>query len=504
MPSAPGVVSVDIGTSSVKGLLCVGPRVEAEAVRDYPLNQPRPGWAEQDPDVLATACLAVIQDLLARASSPPEAVAFSAPMHALMAVDGSGRPLTPLVTWADARAAAIAQRLRSSGGGPDFHARSGTPLHAMLPALKLAWFREQQTEIWRSARMWCGIKEYVVHRLTGRWVVDESIAAATGLYSLRTGSWDAQTLAWTELAASRLPEVVPTVDTVAVLPPGTAAGQHREMRLVIGASDGVLANLGVGAVAPGVWAVSIGSSGAVRATVEGPQLDPAGRLFCYPLAEGLFVVGGPMNNGGIVYRWLRDTMGEPEVSLARLQGGDPYDLLNPLLEQAPPGADGLFFLPYLTGERAPLWDEAVSGMLVGLTLRHGRPHLIRAALEGVCYQLRAIADLLADLAGPAREVRATGGFTRSAAWLRMLADVLGTNLRVPTTEGSAYGAALLGWRALGGLDRLQDAAALVAVASETRFNPAAHALYERGFDLFRRLVEAEAPWMHEVRRFGAV
>ncbi|HKE97944.1 MAG TPA: gluconokinase [Actinomycetes bacterium] len=461
MRAADLVIGVDIGTSGVRAVALDAAAVShGAAEREYPTRSPAPGRAEQDPDEVATATAAVVAEIAARVGAtgrPVAGVTLSSAMHGLMALDSRGRPLTPLLTWADGRAAAQAERLRASGDQLALHRRTGMPVHPSSPLVKLLWFREEQPGTWRRAAHWIGIKEYVLGRLTGRLVVDESVASATGLYGLAARDWDEGALALTGLRREQLASLCETTTVAARLAADSPAwGLPAGTPVVAGASDGPLANLGVGAVAHGVAACSIGTSGAIRGVVHEPGVDDRGRVFCYVLVAGRWVVGGAVNNGGNVLRWL-----------GRVAGGDLADPdrdLTGLAETVPPGAGGLLMLPYLSGERAPRWAGSPRGALLGLTQRHTRAHLARAALEGVCLQLALVMEAIRAAGLEPAELRATGGFARSRFWRQLLADVLGTAIGFPSVaQGSAVGAALLGHVALGRLDSVDQAAALVRV-----------------------------------------
>jgi gluconokinase len=362
------------------------------------------------------------------------------------------------------------------------HARTGTPVHAMSPLLKLAHLRETDPYAVRAAARWGGVKELLLSLLVPRSdVLDLSAASSSGLYDLTARRWDPEALALAGITRGQLGEVVPTTRIVGGLAAGLglAAGTP----VVAGATDGPLANLGVGAVAPGVVAVSLGTSGALRVVQDRPATDGASGLFCYALTEDRWVLGGAVSNGGSVVRWAARTLTDP-------RDGEDEDATDArLLAEAArvaPLSDGLLCLPHLLGERAPWWRSDVRGAFLGLRHDHGRGHLVRAAVEGVCQQLALVRD---GLPGPVREVRATGGAVGSPLWPQVLASALDLPVRLAASpEGSGLGACLLGWYALGGLADLDAAAGLVHVAAPVRPDAELAARYRRA----RPLVEAAA------------
>ncbi len=493
------VLGIDVGTTSTKvnGYAAGTVDLVVSASAGYPLLTPHPDIAEQDPDVVRHAVLSAVADCVSAATERGFAVAglsFSAAMHSLMGVDAEGRPLTKLLTWADARAEDQAQRLRTGGRGLALHRRTGTPVHPMAPVVKLRWFAEQEPGTAGKVRRWLGVKEYVLAVLVeGEGgpddpVVDAGIASGTGLYNLGDGTWDAEALHYASIPASRLPRPVPTTRVLRLAAAAAdRLGLPAGLPVVIGGADGPLANLGVGAIRPGAVACSIGTSGAVRASVTAPNVDEGGRVFCYNLAPDRYVIGGAVNNGGVVLDWLRDAV-TPDLA-----DDHPKALLD-LAATAPVGSDGLLFLPYLLGERAPHWSAVPRAAFLGLTREHRREHLARAALEGVCLQLAVVLASLGTAGVDVHEIRATGGFSRSPLWRRILVDVFGRPIGYASSpEGSALGAALLGMTALGLLESLDRAADLVEIAYVERPDPDDAEAYARLQPIFEQAYDGLAP-----------
>lgn len=490
------VVGLDIGTTSAKAAAYDREGVEvAAAEQEYPLHSSGPRRVEQDPDEVLAGVCAVLGQVAGKARHLSiAAVGLSSAMHTLLALDPAGQPLTPVVTYADNRAGAEAEALRR-GDGLALYRRTGTPVHPMSSVARLQWFRAHDPQTWSAADRWVSIKEFVLLRLLGNRVVDHSVASATGLLNIEQLSWDEQALDLAGVRPEQLGDLVPATAVVSGLTADAArrTGLPPDTPFVVGAGDGVLANVGVGATRPGVVACSLGTSGAVRAVVPRPTFDPEGRLFCYALADDLWAIGGAVSNGGLVLRWLRDTVLRDVADDARQRGTDPYEALTALAAQAPPGASSLLMLPSLTGERAPHWSALPRGVLFGLQRHHGRPHLVRAAMEGVVHQLHAVLRLLEIAGGEATEVRATGGFAASPLWRQIMADVLGRRISVPTRAGSVFGAALLGMRALGWLDSLHEGDGFVEIAHEHEPDPVAGAVHRRLQPVFDGLHDALLP-----------
>lgn len=465
------IIGVDIGTTSTKAV-AFDPtgQVLAHHAVEYSLLTPTPAMAEQDPDEIYTAVLIALREVVGKAQAAPEeviGVSFGAAMHSLMAVDGAGKPLTRSIIWADSRATEWAERIQSDWNGLAIYQRTGTPIHPMSPLAKLVWLRHEQPAQFARAARFIGIKEYVFFRLFKRYVVDYSIASATGLFNLAQLDWDAEALEVAGITAERLAEPVPTTFHLSGLEPDVARslGLLPTTPFVVGANDGVLSNLGVNAIGPGEVAVTIGTSGALRTVVDRPLIDPFGRTFCYALTGKHWVVGGPVNNGGIVFRWVRDELAASAVETARRLGIDPYEMLTRIAERVAPGAEGLLFHPYLAGERAPLWNANLRGSFFGLAMHHHQEHMIRAVLEGVIFNLYSILPVIESLIGPTQTLKATGGFARSGLWRQMMADIFNREVVVPESfESSCLGAAVLALYALGWVDSLDVIGGMVGAA----------------------------------------
>ena len=466
---------VDIGTSSVKALaLGPGGKTLGAYRQAYPAHTDTTGRHEEDPEVIFEATLSVLRSLLSSLPGQlPACVSFSAAMHGLLALDDGGKPLSPLITWADTRAAPEAESFRGTEAAREIYRLTGTPIHPMSPLVKLRWLRKAQPDVFARAARFVSIKEYVWYRLFGTYEVDRSIASATGLFDTQAGRWCAPALEAAGIDERRLSEPV-------------AVTFRRESPVfgsafVIGAGDGCLANLGTGVVSPGEAAVTIGTSGAVRIVTGDWGPDPEERLFEYWLTEGAYVKGGAVNNGGNLLDWFSGLTGEP---------------LDSALDSAfalPDGSQGLLFLPYLYGERAPMWDAGARGAFVGLRAYHGKAHLLRAVTEGIGYSLYESLRLLE----PIHTVYASGGFTRSGAWVQQLADTFGrTVCLTEEDDASATGAAFLGMLALGVLPGLS---ALPVRAGQTyRPRPERTTYHQRNYALYQRLYPMLRPIFHDL------
>lgn len=510
------MIGVDIGTGSCRVIAFdEQARPVVSVTEEYATIIPRPGWAEQDPEVIYQAVARALrralgEEPLRRAGAKGiDGVAVDGVMHSVIAARRNGELLTRAITWADLRAVEEARLLREKTEQAEFYRRTGCPVHPMYLPAKLRWLQNYLPERaeFGSLRFF-SLKEYVLHRLTGRFVVDWSVASATGLMNVATLQWDEEILGRVGVRADQFSE---PVSPLAVLEGITAqaaeeTGLPRQVKIIVGAADGPLSNLGSGVVDERRMALMIGTSGAVRTTSSRPLLDPESRTWCYYLADGRWVPGGATNNGGNVLTWLKDGVWHDQHGNHDNHGGHEnglagagYAELTAAAASVPPGSEGLLFLAFLAGERCPGWNPDARGVLFGLNLSHTKAHMIRAALEGTVFQLYGIYEALTELAGVPEEIIASGGFTRSDTWLQIAADVFGHELIIPElVEGSAFGVAALGRIALGqwpGLDMARDfVRPKRLVTPDIRAHERYLELYEQYKALYRTLGE----------RFGAI
>jgi gluconokinase len=448
------IIGVDVGTTGVKVAgFALGSSGRRVAIREYPLVEPAPGQEVQDPDkILAATASAMTECIGGGHGADILAVSLSAAMHGLLALDADKRPLTPLITWADGRASAEARELQRSPEADELRTRTGIPVHPMTPLSKLVWFARHEPEIWKAARWWVGLKDYLLVWLTGTLATDLSSASGTGLLDLSTRGWSPLAVEICGLSVDRLPPILPTTATLSVAP--TAAAQM---------------GLGTGAMQSGAACLSLGTSGALRMTTNGPQRDELGVLFSYALTDQVWVVGRAISNGASVLRWAGGSLAPDVVAGAGASG--PDEAVLELAATVEAGSDGLVMLPFLVAERSPLWGPDLHGAYLGLRRDHTRAHLLRAAVEGVCIQMRVVLDRL-DSVAPVTSVKATGGAFRSRLWREVMAAALDLPLHVVEgAEGTALGAAALGLFALGRASTLSDAVAQLAGPDELQPAP---------------------------------
>jgi gluconokinase len=496
------VVAIDLGTTTVKAFAVTADgRTRARHARPHPLAEPRPGAAVQDPDVVEAIALDVARAAIAEARTAGDvivALSFSAALHSIVPIDEHGRPLSPALTWADTRAVDEALALRADPAARAVAARTGTPLHPMSPLVKLRWFARHRPDLFASAHRWVGLKDVVLARWCDEWLVDRSVASATGLMDLSTQQWSPDALALAGVSSDRLPTLVSPTSTVPLSARARVAlglDDAPPVVVVAGAGDGPLANAGLGVLDARAAACSIGTSGAVRLTVPAPVFERDEGEFCYLLDADHFVLGAAVNSGGVVLDWVRDALGPRSGGGT---GAAPLWTTAAMLGEAArvaTGSEGLVMLPSLLHERAPGRDPRATGAFVGLTRRHTRAHLARAALEGVAAQLASVLDgVVRDR--PIHDLRVTGGLTRHPLVRQVLADTTGRVVIAPKrSEASAIGAAMLAWVALGEHPTLEAAAAVLGGEVVVhRPDPEASSLLRSRLPLVEALDAALAPF----------
>lgn len=494
-------LGLDVGTTALKGVV-VDERgtVVAEASRGYPLSEPAPGWTEQDPEHWWQAAADVTQTLLASHGSV-DAVGLSGQMHGTVALDAEGGVLHPAILWNDQRSGAECRELDDLTGGRTALWTLNPP-RAAFTATKLLWLRRHRPEVYERIAAVLLPKDYVRYRLSGLRATDVTDASGTAMLAVRERRWSQDVLGALAIPEAWLPRTVESVEIAGSVDAGGAgaSGLAEGTPIVGGAADQAAAAIGNGVVRAGVLSITLGTSGVVYAQIDRVLVDPSGALhtFCHAIPGTWQLMAGVLSAGGSL-RWFRDAIWAP---LAGAAPGDPasneaYAAIGHGIAETRPGADGLVFLPYLTGERSPHADPDARGCWLGLTTRHDHRHLARAILEGVAFALRSLVEIAERLGVRVEEIRVAGGGARSALWLQILADVLGRPVRPALNpDASACGAAALAMAAVSG----RDLAALAADWAQTGplVEPrAAHAaVYERLYGVFSRLYPQVAPLMH--------
>ncbi len=487
-------MGIDIGTSSVRAALFdrEGNQL-AISQREYPLICTEPDMAEIEPDTVLDSLLDSVRDALAQPgleTAALRAIGISTAVHSILAVDADDRPLTRVLTWADSRPIRQAEQLEREHDCAALYRSTGCRVqHPMYPLSKILWLKQERPDIFRQATRFVSIKAYVLHRLFGRYLIDYADASASSCFNIHQYRWDPVILEKVlGIGPERLAEPVDGTAILQGMDPAYARrmGIRADIPVCVGSGDGMLANLGCGVFDHTAMTCTVGTSGAMRITVDRPLLDPEQRTWCFCLIRGQWVAGGAINNGGIILRWLRDSFRETfRAEADRRNCPNIYALFDEVAAEIPAGCNGLTFLPLLTGERSPYWNARARGVLYGLDLRHDARHIVRAAMEGIVYRLYSIDEALRSLDSQPRQIRANGGYAASDIWLQIQADVFGRPIAVSgVSEAAALGAAYLAMFATGAISRLDQGLPAMRATRILEPNPANAAVYREGYQAF--------------------
>ena len=486
-------LGIDTSTTSTKALLVNEQGgVVASASAPHTLQTPWPLWSEQDPQEWWQAAQIAIRAVIHQAGIDPAAIAsigLTGQMHGLVLLDAGGQVLRPAILWNDQRTQEQCDEIHRRIGRERFIQISGNVALTGFTAPKILWVAQHEPEIYARARHVLLPKDYLRYRLTGEYAMDKADGAGTVLFDLKKRDWSAEVLAALEIPPDWMPPTYegPQITGYVIPQAAVATGLRVGTPVVAGGGDQSAGAVGAGAVEPGVIALTVGTSGVVFATTPAALIEPEGRLhaFCHAVPGRWHFMGVMLSAAGSL-QWYRDT----------LAPGMPFDELLQEAFDVPAGSEGLLFLPYLSGERTPHPDPLARGAFVGLTLRHGRGHLTRALLEGVAFGLKDSFTLIQEAGlSEMHQVRASGGGAKSALWRQILADVLGTELvTVNTTEGAAFGAALLAgvgvrnWRDVPAACR-----AAITITGSTVPDPAQVEIYRQRYPAYRALYPALKP-----------
>jgi len=478
------IIAIDIGTTSCKGLLLGDMKEELKVLKvPYPTLSPQTNYKEQDPIVLYEAVVKCIRSIATDLDEGLVGISFSVAMHSLIAVDEQGLPLTNCIIWSDARSEEYANQLKNTDLGKSIYRHTGTPIHPMSPLCKIAWLRDHQAEVFEKTHQFLSIKSYLFYRFFGVFVEDYSLASATGLFDIESKTWFAPALEFAGITADRLPKPVSVEEIFLEMNPkvADACGIQKDLPVVIGASDGCLANLGMAALETGATVITIGTSAAIRQISKTIIANEEQQLFNYLLTDDNYVNGGASNNGAVLLEWVANLLKTPQADL--------YEQIEQLDSQCKT-SEGLFFLPYLLGERAPIWDANASGAFIGLRTSHTPAHLLRATLEGILFNLLQIQKAMEIDGANTQRIYVSGGFTQSKFWVQLLADIFACEVVLPKSgEASAHGAAILGLHALGYLDRFEDYPFFKTGKKVIQPNLEANKIYQKYFDIYGQLYE---------------
>ena len=485
------IISIELGTNAVRvyAFDLKGATI-GFAKGSYPTFHPVADYSEQDPEQIFITMLYVLKNFLSEKIHPKKykvhSICFSASMHSMLAIDKHGVPLGNAITWADNRGKKEAQNLQASPLAETIYEATGTPIHPMSPLIKITWMKNQDSEKFDRTYKFLSIKSYIIQQLTGSYVIDYSLASATGLLDIHKRQWDHTALAHAGITTGQLPELVPIDYNLGKLQPQyrISLGLPADTKILVGSSDGCFATLGAGIWENGKATVTIEDSAAVRVVGTEVLKDKKGRFFNYILNDRDYISGGPSNNGGVVFEWFAKQFGDFK---------NAYDIescMDDLIAEAAtvePGSEGLLFLPYLLGERAPIWNANARGVFFGMNINHEKKHFTRAMIEGILYEMYSIGKMLQEY-HTINCISVNGSFATIPFCTQVLADIFNKPVGISANANSvSLGAYLLCATEMGVFQNLDEAAKSIALPDMYKPNKSNHGVYAKYFGIFEKL-----------------
>lgn len=493
----PHLLGIDIGTSGTKTLICTARgKVIATAMAEHPIRSPKPGWSEQNPLDWWNATIAATKAVLKKAKIKPAditGIGLSGQMHGSVFLGDGEKPLRPALLWNDQRTAEQCAEIESKAGGREALIELvANPALTGFTAPKILWVRQHEPHVYEKTRHILLPKDYIRFRLTGEYATEVSDASGTLLLDVVNRAWSSKLLDLLQIDASLLPRLHESPEITGTLhaQAARALGLVEGIPVVGGGGDQAAGAVGNGIVTTGIVSATLGTSGVVFAHSDQPTRDPQGRVhtMCHAV-PGKWCVFGCMLSAGGSFQWFRNQLGHDEVVAAKRRKVDPYELLIAEAAKSLLGAEGLFFLPYLTGERCPYPDPNARGGWIGITARTRRRDLIRSLLEGVTFGMRDALEIMRQMNIPIKQIRASGGGARSKFWRQLQADIYQAPIvTTNAAEGPAYGAALLAGVGTGAFSSVEEAcrASIKQTASLDPKSKSADA-YARHYAIYRKL-----------------
>jgi xylulokinase len=493
----PHLLGIDIGTSGTKTLICdEDGRMLATAMAEHPIMSPKPGWSEQLPSDWWKATCRATKAVIAKAKVKPtdiSGIGLSGQMHGSVFLGDGPDALRPAILWNDQRTAEQCQEIESKAGGRaaliDLVAN---PALTGFTAPKILWIRQHEPRVYAKTKHILLPKDYIRFLMTGEYATEVSDASGTLLLDVVNRTWSDKLLGLLEIDKSFMPSLheSPQVTGTLTAQAASSLGLRAGIPVVGGAGDQAAGAVGNGIVTRGIVSATLGTSGVMFAHSDQPVRDPLGRVhtMCHAV-PGKWCVFGCMLSAGGSFQWFRNHLAADELVLAKKKKTDPYELLVALAEKAPPGSEGLFFLPYLTGERCPHPDPNARGGWIGLTARSTRGMMIRSLLEGVTFGMRDALEIMRGMDIPTNEIRASGGGARSDFWRHLQADIYKTPLVLTNAaEGPAYGVALLAGVGTGVWKSVEEACH-VSIKRTTKITPnkKLSTQYDRSYAIYTKL-----------------
>lgn len=444
------LISIDIGTTSAKLIAYdMDGKIISELNSIYKTYTPKDGFFEQNPEEVFESVIIKLRDIIRKnCNKKLMGISFSSAMHSIASIDENGKLLTNAVLWSDRRSERLVKEHKETDIIGRIFLKTGTPIHAMSPLFKIMWFSKEEKEIFRKTKKFISIKEYVIFKLTGKYYVDYSTASATGLFDIHSKKWNRESLEFLGINESYLSETVDIDFKIYDI-----SEEYRKfleidgsLPLIIGGSDGCMANLGVNDMEEGTAVITLGTSAAVRVGSKNAELDKEKRIFTYLLNEEHYISGGAVNNAGIILEWMK----------GKFFPGTEYEEIFQSFKDTENGIKTPVFLPYLLGERAPVWNSEARGVFFGITFEHEQKHFIRAVLEGIIYSIYDVFKVLESMKH-IKKIYVNGGLSRSEIFIKTIADVFNREILISENyESSCFGAFITGMAAIGEIENIES------------------------------------------------
>ncbi|MFL5773955.1 MAG: gluconokinase [Flavisolibacter sp.] len=487
------IITIEIGTGAIRvTAFDMNGNLIGSAKGSYPTFHVRPDFSEQDPEQIFITMLYILKNFLNEKIHSKKhqvvSICFNSAMHSVLPIDKNGVPLGNALVWSDNRAKKEAHELITSDLGKSLYKTTGTPIHAMSPLNKITWLKNNDKDRFTGTKKFLSIKTYIIQQLTGEYVVDYSVASATGMLNIYSLQWEDNALKYAGINKEKLADIVPIFYSPKKLKNEyqTSLGLPDKVKIIVGSSDGCMATLGAGVWGDGKATITIEESGAVRVVGKEVLQDEKQRLFNYVLTEGNYVSGGPTNNAGSAFEWYAKQFGDFKKAF------DLEDCMENLINDAikvPAGSDGLIFLPYLQGERAPIWNANARGVYFGLNIKHEKQHFIRATIEGIMYAFYSIGKTLEEHRS-FKSLSANGTFASYPFWTQIMADVFNKPVHIKQNSGPdsvATGGFLVSATELGMYKNLEEAAQKIKLLDGFQPQQHNHKIYQDYFTIFERL-----------------
>jgi len=480
------ILAHDLGTSGNKAsLFSVSGEMIGSSISAYSTRYFNEKWAEQDPEDWWEAVCTSTKKLIKQLDIAPEdiqVVSFSGQMMGCLCVDKNGVPLKDSIIWADQRAQEQVEDLEKHLTQEEFYRIVGHRNTASYGIQKLMWIRDNEPDIYEKTYKVLNAKDYIVFKLTNTFYTDYSDGNSMGCFDLENLQWSDKIIESSGIDAAKLPELKPSTFVAGNVTEeaAKAMGLTTFTKVVIGAGDGVTANIGAGSISEGKTYCSLGTSAWITTTTKKPIFDPEMRIVTWAHAiPGYYAPNGTMQYAGGAFNWMKETICTSEEAAGKLVGKSIYDMINDQIAEAPAGSNGLLFLPYLLGERAPRWDSSSKGTYLGITSETTREEMLRSVVEGVTFNLAIILDVLQQHIN-IEEMIVIGGGAKSEIWRQIMADVFGVSIEVPVLldEAGSMGAAIIGGVGIGLYENFEVVEKFITINKKQQSNPANFEVYE--------------------------